>query len=66
MDMEHLVFSHTNTTPALVPWGQVSTELTGFTGVSHYHLQRMLGDDGRKSVPPSHEEWPSSLLSEPS
>ena len=64
MDLEHQAFSRINTTPAVVPWGQVSTELTGFAGMSHYQLQRMLGYDGRKSTPTSHEEWPSNLVSE--
>ncbi|WP_028025918.1 hypothetical protein [Enterovibrio calviensis] len=60
MDMERHAFGSTPTPSAIGPWGQASTELTGFTGMSHYHLQRLLGDDERRTTPPAHAEWPTS------
>lgn len=65
MDMEHHLISGTvKQPPQLAPWGQVSTEFTGFCDPSHYQMQRMLGDDRRRPDRPAPgDEWPTILPS---
>ncbi|MGF1768742.1 hypothetical protein L4D06_15335 [Enterovibrio makurazakiensis] len=65
MDMERHAFGSNPPPSTIGPWGQASTELTGFTGMSHYQLQRMLGDDEQRSTPPTHTEWPSHSTDHP-
>ncbi len=65
MDMEHhIVTSNARQTPKMAPWGQVSTEITGFSDPSHYQMQRLLGEEARRlDIATAGDEWPFSLPS---
>ncbi|WP_235956342.1 hypothetical protein [Grimontia sedimenti] len=61
MDMEIQHFSQpTQQTPVSAAPGHLSTELTGFSDPSHYHIQCMLGEDRRRLDTPSAEDWPTA------
>ena len=61
MDMEHGMFSTAAVQSTPSTWSRTSVELTGFNGPSHYHLQKLLGEEKRK---PDADEWPASLINE--
>ncbi|CZF84590.1 hypothetical protein GCE9029_04495 [Grimontia celer] len=64
MDMEIQHFSSSTQQPPIsVTPGHLSTEMTGFSDPSHYHIQRMLGEDRRRFDASSNDEWPTSLTS---
>ncbi|SFP30578.1 hypothetical protein [Enterovibrio norvegicus] len=59
MDIENLASGSAAST---LGWVQASTtELTGFCGPTHYHMQRLLGEDSNKQSVTNNEEWPTHL-----
>ncbi|CZF80381.1 hypothetical protein [Grimontia marina] len=62
MEIQHLS-SSTQQPPIPVTPGHLSTEMTGFSDPSHYHIQCMLGEEKHRLGATSNDEWPTSLTS---